>query len=43
MTNISSEESKFYQSVADRLEVDVEEAKAAILKEIQEKMNQGQN
>jgi len=39
MTNISSDENQFYQKIADRLGIEVEKARALILEEIQEKIN----
>ena len=39
MTNISSDENQFYQKIADRLGIEVENARTIILEEIQEKIN----
>jgi hypothetical protein len=39
MTNISSDENQFYQKIGDRLGIEVEKARALILEEIQEKIN----
>jgi|688.fasta_scaffold2080315_1 hypothetical protein len=43
MTNISSEENKLYESIGERLEMPIEEARTLVLEEIQKNINQVQN
>jgi dihydroxyacetone kinase DhaKLM complex PTS-EIIA-like component DhaM len=43
MTYISGEENKFYEEVATRLGIEVEEARKIVLEEIQNNINQMQN
>ncbi len=43
MTYISGEENKFYEEVATRLGLEVEEARKIVLEEIQKNINQMQN
>ena len=43
MTNISSEENKLYESIGERLEMPIEEARTLVLEEIQKNINHVQN